>query len=376
VQLEIEVDGRKVVVVGSTLATRRVIKRYCLAGARVTVAVDGPMPKISDRLPGVRYAVQPEADQLADWVNLLGPSWLVVLVGDDEPSWSQIRRICDHLRVAVGSERGAVQQGNVTLVGGGPGATGRLTLRACDALREADVVFFDRLAPSADLAELAPTAELIDVGKRPHHHRFGQREIEALMIDRARSGASVVRLKGGDPFVFGRGGEEVAACLRAGVAVQVVPGVSSAISVPAAAGIPLTHRGISHAFTVISGHDPLSATELSALSCLNGTLVILMGINNLAQITAGLVRAGMATAVPAAVVERGYSGAQRTTIATVGTLAARARALDIQPPAVVVIGAVVTFAGLSGDSTAWLAGLEAEVAAHQGPPSTHGLGPS
>jgi uroporphyrin-III C-methyltransferase len=376
VQLEIEVDGRKVVVVGSMVATRRVVKRYLLAGARVTVAVDGPMPKMSDRLPGVRYGVQPEADQLADWVNLLGPAWLVVLVGDDDPSWRQIRRICDHLRVAVGSERGAVQHGKVTLVGGGPGATGLLTLRACDALREADVVFFDRLAPSADVAKLAPTAELIDVGKRPHHHRFAQPEIEALMIDRARSGASVVRLKGGDPFVFGRGGEEVAACVRAGVAVQVVPGVSSAISVPAAAGIPLTHRGVSHAFTVISGHDPLSPTELSALSCLHGTLVILMGINNLAQITAGLVRAGMATAVPAAVVERGYSGAQRTTIATVCTLAARARALNFQPPAVVVIGEVVKFAGLSGDSTAWLADLEAEVAARQGPPSTNVLGPS
>jgi uroporphyrin-III C-methyltransferase len=241
------------------------------------------------------------------------------------------------------NEPPASDHGEVTLVGGGPGAAGLLTVDACDALRDADVVYYDRLAPSSELQVLASGAELVDVGKTPYHHRFSQTQITDLLIAKARSGQSVVRLKGGDPFVFGRGSEELQACRAAGVAVRVVPGVSSAIAVPAAAGIPLTHRGISHGFTVISGHVPPTDTELAALADLarhGGTIVILMGVSSLPAITAGLRAAGLSDEVPAAVVERGYSDSQRTTHSAVGRLVHDARALDIAAPAVIVIGDV------------------------------------
>jgi uroporphyrin-III C-methyltransferase len=361
-QLEIDVQGRKVLVFGSHPASHRVIKRYHAAGARVTAVVDGPMPGAGERLPGVRYAVHPENDHLSDWINLLGPAWLVVLVGADGVTTDRVTRLCGHLRIVVGSEPAAVGHGMVTLVGGGPGITGLLTVQGGEALREADVVFYDRLGPSEDLPRLAPTAELVDVGKRPHHHPVSQFQIQTQMIARARQGASVVRLKGGDPFVFGRGGEEARACLQAGVPVRVVPGVSSALSVPAAVGIPLTHRGVSRAFTVISGHDPLTPEEFSALARLEGTLVILMGINNLPQISAGLVKAGLPPATPAAVIERGFSSTQRTTVATVDGLAAEVRRVDVQPPAVIVIGEVVRLVGIAGDGPDWLGGLESAAA--------------
>ncbi len=344
-QLELDLHDRKVVVIGSTADAHRVLRRYLVAGARVTAVVEGPVPLPPERLPGVRYSVCPESDDVRDWMNLLGPSWLVVLVGTGQDTAKHVSELCSHLRVPVVTETAAVGHGVVTLVGGGPGATGLLTVEACQALREADVVFFDRLAPTAELARLAPTADLVDVGKRPHHHPVSQDEIQTQLVARARNGESVVRLKGGDPFVFGRGGEEVQACVRAGVEVRVVPGISSALSVPAVVGVPLTHRGVSRAFTVVSGHDPLSSSELSALAELGGTLVILMGINNLPQITAGLLRAGLAPATPAAVIERGFSETQRTTAATVSTLAAECRRVEVQSPAVVVIGEVVRVLG-------------------------------
>lgn len=366
-QLDLDVRGRKVVVVGSSSAARRVVRRYDVAGARVTAVVDGPMPLAADRLPGVRYAVRPEQEHPPDWVNLLGPAWLVVLVGADAGTAELVGQLCRRLRVVVSSEAPAADHGSVTLVGGGPGVTGLLTLAAVEALREADVVFYDRLAPTGDLAALAPAAELVDVGKRPHHHPVSQSDIQAQLVARARLGQSVVRLKGGDPFVFGRGGEEVQACVDAGVAVRVVPGVSSSVSVPAAVGIPLTHRGVSHAFTVISGHDPLSAEELSALARLGGTLVVLMGIDNLPQIAAGLVRSGLDPRTPAAVVERGYASTQRTTIAPLERLADEVRRVDARPPAVVVVGEVVRLIGLGGVSTGWLGDLDTLTGSHGGP---------
>jgi uroporphyrin-III C-methyltransferase len=367
-QLELDLHDRPVVIFGSTVATRRVLRRYAIAGARVTAVVDGPLPLPQERLVGVRYAVRPESEQPPDWMNLLAPSWLAVLVGSDPATADQVRELCSHLHIPVVTEPAALGHGVVTLVGGGPGVTGLLTVQACAALREADVVLFDRLAPTDDLARLAPTAELVDVGKRPHHHPVSQDEIEAQLVARALAGESVVRLKGGDPFVFGRGGEEVLACIAAGVEVHVVPGISSALSVPAAVGVPLTHRGVSRAFTVVSGHDPLSPSELSALAELDATLVILMGINNLPQITAGLVRSGLAPTTPAAVIERGYSEVQRTTVATVSTLAAECRRVGVQSPAVVVIGDVVRLLGRGSAGSAWpdlLAAAASGDAAHR-----------
>ncbi|ALV47352.1 uroporphyrin-III C-methyltransferase [Arthrobacter alpinus] len=236
--------------------------------------------------------------------------------------------------------------GHITLVGGGPGPADLLTLRAAKALAAADVVYFDRLGPTSDLAELAPRATFVDVGKTPGHHKVPQEEITARMIDGAKAGLHVVRLKGGDPFVFGRGGEEMAGAVAAGIGVTVVPGISSAISVPGAAGIPVTHRNVSHLFTVVSGHAPLQTSEYTHLAGLGGTIVVLMGIGTLPSLVAGLRLAGLATGTPVAIVENGFSHAQRTTIATLGTIVEASS--SCRNPAVIVIGEVVKLAGQHG----------------------------
>ncbi|UOE45366.1 uroporphyrinogen-III C-methyltransferase [Agromyces larvae] len=238
----------------------------------------------------------------------------------------------------------AATVGRVTLVGGGPGDPDLLTVRAVRALADADVVLYDRLAPHATLAELAPRARLIDVGKRPGHHAVPQHEIEALLVEHAATGAHVVRLKGGDPYVFGRGGEEVLACRAAGIPVTVVPGVSSAIAVPAAAGIPLTHRGVSHLFTVVSGHAPLTDDELDRLAGLGGTIVVLMGVNTLPSVASGLLRFGLDRSTPVAIVERGTRPDQRTTIAPLDRIVVAAGVAHAASPAVIVIGEVVGLA--------------------------------
>ncbi|WP_127793688.1 uroporphyrinogen-III C-methyltransferase [Agromyces sp. LHK192] len=244
---------------------------------------------------------------------------------------------------AIGDPRG----GRVTLIGGGPGADDLLTLRAVRALGSADVVLYDRLAPHALLHEFAPRAEHIDVGKTPGHHALPQSGIEALMVEKALGGAHVVRLKGGDPYVLGRGGEEVLACHRAGLPVEVVPGVTSAIAAPSAAGIPLTHRGVSTMFTVVSGHAPLdddTLRHLAGLGALGGTIVILMGVANLPQITAGLARHGLAADLPVAVVERGFQPGQRTTVSQLGGIVVAAHRAGAESPAVIVVGEVVRLA--------------------------------
>lgn len=243
------------------------------------------------------------------------------------------------------------EPGRVTLVGGGPGSRELLTLGAVDALRGADVVLYDRLAPIEVLAEFCPDALHIDVGKQPGHHAVPQHEIERLLVEHALAGANVVRFKGGDPYIFGRGGEEVIACRKAGVPVDVIPGVTSSIAVPAAAGIPLTHRGISHAFTVISGHAPLTASEFEHLAGLGGTIVVLMGVNALPSLAPGLVRAGLDADTPAAVIERGHRRGQRTTAAPIASLPAAAALAGVRSPAVIVIGEVVRLA-LGGDAEA------------------------
>jgi len=234
--------------------------------------------------------------------------------------------------------------GRVTLVGGGPGDPDLLTLAAVRALGEADVVLYDRLAPYRVLPELAPQARHIDVGKRPGHHPVGQSGIEELIVEHARRGAHVVRLKGGDPYVFGRGSEEVLACHAAGIPVRVVPGVTSAVSVPAAAGIPLTHRGTSRLFTVVSGHAPLEEHELEHLAGLGGTIVVLMGVGTLPSLTAGLRRAGCDPDTPVAAVERGWTDRQRTTVSTLGGIMEECFRVGVSSPAVLVIGEVVRLA--------------------------------
>jgi uroporphyrinogen III methyltransferase/synthase len=230
--------------------------------------------------------------------------------------------------------------GAVYLVGGGPGDPGLITVKGLDCLRRADVVLFDRLAPRALLNETRPDAELIDVGKEPRRDRRPQDEINDLLIEKARAGKTVVRLKGGDPFVFGRGGEECQALAEAGIPYEVVPGVSSALAVPAYAGIPVTHRGVTAAFTVVAGHSrgPDSQIDWPSLSH-TGTLVFLMGVERLPEIAAHLIEHGRAPETPAAVIERGTTPEQVVITGTLSDIVEKARA--IQPPAVLVVGDVV-----------------------------------
>lgn len=229
-------------------------------------------------------------------------------------------------------------EGFVALVGGGPGDPGLLTTRGRRLLAEADVVVIDRLAPHGVLSELAPDVEVIDVGKRPDHHPIPQDEINEILIDRAKQGKIVVRLKGGDPYVFGRGGEELIACREAGIPVEVVPGVTSAIAVAAAAGIPVTHRGIARGFSVVTGHIELSDLPHDRAH----TLVLLMGVRRLREAALQLVDAGHDPLTPVAIVESGCTPDQRVTVGTLETIADLADAVGAEPPAVTIVGDVVT----------------------------------
>ena len=232
--------------------------------------------------------------------------------------------------------------GHVALVGGGPGDPGLITTRGRQLLAEADVVVVDRLAPQGLLDELDPDVEVIDAGKAPHAHTLTQDQINALLIEHASAGRRVVRLKGGDPYVLGRGSEEAAACRTAGVPVEVVPGVTSALAVPAAAGIPVTARGVTSRFTVISGHDgPL---DFASLAALDGTLLFLMGVSRLPEIASELIGHGRQADEPVAVIERGTTPEQRVTVATLSTIADVAIARGVQSPAVIVVGDVAAFA--------------------------------
>jgi len=240
-----------------------------------------------------------------------------------------------------------VGTGIVYLVGAGPGDPGLITVKGLDLLRRADVVAYDRLIPMALLDEARPDAERLDVGKLPQKQRLSQDDINALLIDRAQKGLIVVRLKGGDPFVFGRGGEEALACHAAGVPFEVVPGVTSAIAAPAYAGVPVTQRGIASAFTVFTGHEDSSKGESSidypalAAAARLGTLVLLMGVSRLPQITSHLIAAGIDPDIPSLCVEWGATLNQRVVTGTLSTLPGLVAEQNIQPPALTVIGAVV-----------------------------------
>lgn len=237
--------------------------------------------------------------------------------------------------------------GRVILVGGGPGDPGLITVAGLEAVKAADVIAADRLAPLPVLKQARADAEIIDVGKIPRGPGVPQQTIEELLVDRALKGKTVVRLKGGDSFVFGRGGEEWQACAAAGVPVTVIPGVTSASAAPAAAGIPLTHRQLSQGFTVVTGHvppdDPRSAVDWPALAGSGLTLVIMMGVANLAAIAQTLINSGMDPATPAAVVADGTLDSMRTIRAPVAEIAAQAAECGLGAPATVVIGAVAGF---------------------------------
>ncbi len=245
--------------------------------------------------------------------------------------------------------------GKVYLVGAGPGDPGLITVKGMELLRRADVVVYDRLAPPELLNELRPDAEAINAGKLPQKHRLDQSTINALLIEKAQQGKQVVRLKGGDPFVFGRGGEEALACHEAGIPFEVVPGVSSAIAVPAYAGVPVTHRQVTSAFTVFTGHeDPTkgeSSIDYAALAAAArlGTLVLLMGVSHLPQITAQLLVHGIQHDTPALCIEWGTTSRQRVVEGTLATIAENTLKSGIQTPALTIFGDVVSLraAGLN-----------------------------
>lgn len=240
--------------------------------------------------------------------------------------------------------------GGVHLVGGGPGDPGLITARGLELLRAADVIVHDRLVGPELLAEARPGAELIDAGKGPGHAALPQEEINRLLVAHARRGRTVVRLKGGDPFVFGRGSEEAEACRVAGVPVTVVPGVSSAIAAPAAAGIPVTARGIARSFAVVTAHRAGPGGERADLTGIAGadTLVVLMGRSGLEDVARQLIAAGRSPETPAAAVQSATTAAQRVVRATLATIADAAAQAGLESPMVTVIGAVAALADLGG----------------------------
>ncbi|MBC8098324.1 MAG: uroporphyrinogen-III C-methyltransferase [Armatimonadetes bacterium] len=238
--------------------------------------------------------------------------------------------------------------GTVYLVGAGPGDPDLITVKGLALVRRADVIIHDRLIPQSLLLEARPDAEIINAGKAQHDHRIPQPQINALLVEKAQQGKQVVRLKGGDPFVFGRGGEEALYCHAAGIPFEIVPGVTSAVAVPAYAGIPVTHRDLASAFTVFTGHENPAKAESAidypalAAAARAGTLVLLMGVTYLAQVAGALLAAGLEGERPAACIESGTLPTQRVITGTLATIAGLAAAAEVQSPALVVVGDVVT----------------------------------
>ena len=387
----LRLSGRRVVVVGGGHVAQRRVPVLIAAGAdvvvvapEVTPAIEGLQHEITVHLRGFEdgdldeawYAIAAtddaavnaavadsaerrrifcvradDARQATAWTPAVGrhEGVTVAVLGNREPRKSALIRdeILHALREGVISTVHDRTPG-VVLVGGGPGDPELVTIAARNALASADVVVADRLAPRELLDELSPEVELIDVAKLPRGRSASQDEINRVIVDRALAGKRVVRFKGGDNFVFGRGYEELLACAEAGVAVTVVPGLSSAISVPARVGIPVTHRGVAHEFTVISGHlppgHPESLVEWPALARLRGTLVLLMAVQNAPAIAAALVDGGRAASTPVAVVVEGTMPEERTVLSTLGTLEADLTTYAVTPPAIIVVGDVVAVA--------------------------------
>lgn len=317
--LEIDVTGRRVLLTGMDSRTIAQVGVLVAEGADVTVAAEELPPSIADLVARglVHHDLEPEG------------SYDLVIAPHPAPT------------PAPAPTPG---QGRVTLVGGGPGDPGLVTVAGLAALHRADVVVTDRLAPLACLAELPASVEVIDVAKIPRGDQTPQERINEVLVEQARRGHHVVRFKGGDSFVFGRGGEEVVALAAAGIPVEVVPGVTSSIAAPELAGIPVTHRGLSQGFTVVSGHvppgDPRSGVDWAALARTGTTLVVLMGVRTLPRIAAALVEYGMDPATPAATIADAGLPSQRVVRAPLAELPAVVEEAGIGSPAVTVVGAV------------------------------------
>ncbi len=400
--LLLELAGRRAVVVGGGPVALRRVRGLLAAGAAVEVIAAAVLPELAELSevavslrgyadgdldgawvahacaddPAVNAAVAAEAERRripcvraddaaggsARTPAVTRGAGLVVAVGSaggPDPARAAAVRDAVALLLETGelplrARRAGPGMGSVALVGGGPGDPELITVRGRRLLAEADVVVVDRLAPRVLLDRLDPGVEIVDVGKTPHGAGPTQEQISALLVDRARAGERVVRLKGGDPFVLGRGGEEVAACVRAGVPVTVVPGVTSAVAGPAAAGIPVTHRGVAADFAVVSGHvEPApdgspgartgsgSVIDWQALADGPATLVLLMALDRVGSAAAELVKRGRPGSTPVAVVRRATLPDQQVLVATLDTVAAAVADAGLRPPAVVVVGEVV-----------------------------------
>ena len=399
--VELDLTDRLAVVVGGGAVALRRTRTLVDAGAQVTVVAPAIASELADLAahvrrrryrdgdlagawlahaatddPAVNAAVAAEAERARIWcvraddglasaarmpaVARHGDVTVAVTSGGD-PRRSQRLRSAIGEALADGSlpvrprRRSRGEVGSVALVGGGPGDPGLITVHGRRLLAEADVVVADRLGPSGLLGELDPAVEIILAGKAPGAHTMTQDQINAVIVSRALAGHRVVRLKGGDPFVFGRGGEEALACVRAGVPFQVVPGVTSAVAVPAYAGIPVTHRGVTQDFAVVSAHldpsQPGATVDWESLARGPGTLVLLMAVAHLEAISTELIKRGRDRATPVAVIKDGTMPTQQVLTSTLEHVAADAARRRIAPPAVVVIGDVVSLSdqlGLAG----------------------------
>ncbi|GAA3008788.1 MULTISPECIES: uroporphyrinogen-III C-methyltransferase [Streptosporangium] len=390
--LGLRLSGRRVLVVGGGHVAQRRVPTLLDAGALVTIVstsvthalddliatgrvtwearryqvgdVDGAwlvQACTSDRAVNAAVAAEAEAkriwcvraddkDASAAWTPASGKVdeiSVAITAGGDPRRAAGIRdAVVGALRDGtVGARRNRAKPVGVALVGGGPGDPGLITVRGRQLLAQADVVVADRLAPQALLDELSPDVELIDAAKIPYGRYMAQERINELLIEHAKQGKFVVRLKGGDPFVFGRGGEEMLACAREGIPVTVVPGITSPVAAPAAANVPVTHRGVSQEFHVISVHvppgDERSTVDWPNLARSGGTLVLMMAVERIGVIAETLIHDGRSPETPVMVVQDGTLPTQRALYATLSTVAERVSAAGIRPPAIVIIGDVV-----------------------------------
>ncbi len=349
----LSLSGRAVLVCGSAAGLLREVGRLLDEHADVRLHTTEPTTSVQDLVDRVDQSTVDDAGLPA----AVAAASLVVLA-DGTPAYRELVTGLAHDHQTpmsvpapepdrVGAPSPGTGSGRVVLVGGGPGDVELLTVAGLGAVRTADVIVHDRLAPLGALRHARPDALIIDVGKIPRGAFTPQETINALLVEHGLAGRRVVRLKGGDNFVFGRGGEEWQACAAAGVPVEIIPGVSSALAAPALAGIPLTHRSLTQGFSVVSGHlppgDPHSTVNWAALAQTNTTIVILMGLATLDAIATELVVLGLDPATPAATVADGGLPSQRVVRGTVADIAAETGRAGIRPPAVTVIGAVAAF---------------------------------
>jgi uroporphyrin-III C-methyltransferase / precorrin-2 dehydrogenase / sirohydrochlorin ferrochelatase len=392
--LGLRLEGRRVVVVGGGAVASRRVPALLDAGAEVRLVSPKAAASLEDLAaagrirwaargyrpgdcagawlvcactddPAVNAAVAAAAEQQRTWyvraddagassawtpaAGRAGDVQLGVLSGDPRHS-AAIRDavVADLQSGRLSARHGRHHPAGVAIIGGGPGDPGLITVRGRQLLAEADVVLTDRLAPRSLLDELRDDVEIIDAGKIPYGRAMAQEHINAALVSHAQAGRFVARLKGGDPFVFGRGAEEVLACLRAGVPVTVVPGVTSAVGVPASAWVPVTHRGVAQEFHVVSVHvapgDERSTVNWELLGGSCGTLVLLMAVERIGAVADELLRYGRSPDTPVSVIADGTLPTQRTINSTLEHVESRIAEEGIRPPAIVVVGNVVSVA--------------------------------